>query len=161
MTIKAKTHSPISVANYLLKRDKTGLEKLKLIKLVYLCHAWHLAKFGAPLVDELAEAWSYGPIYPSIYLRTEAYEYDEPVKFPLADGGIAQFTKAQRELVDGVYDEYGHLGWFKLVLMSHRGGTPWDVTWTKIPFFGLGNPSPNRPIPNKLIKQYYGVRSHG
>ena len=69
------THSPISVANYLLKKNG-GMQQLKLLKLVYLCHAWHLGILGAPLVNEEAEARSYGPVFPSLDRATEGFDQD-------------------------------------------------------------------------------------
>lgn len=155
MTDHRKTHTAISVANYLLKRDKTGMDKLKLIKLVYLCHAWHLADFGEPLVTEPAEAWGYGPIYPAIYRRTESYGFDEPVKFPLADGSIAKFTKSQKELVDDVHNQYGHLNGFDLMWMSHQDGTPWDITWTQVAPWYKPWAKIDYKIPNDLIQRHY------
>ena len=45
--------SPVAVANYLLEKDAksacAGMDQLKLIKLVYICHGFHLAEFGKPL----------------------------------------------------------------------------------------------------------------
>jgi uncharacterized phage-associated protein len=40
---------------------------LKIQKLVYCLHGWHLATRDSPVVGELFEAWPYGPVLSSIY----------------------------------------------------------------------------------------------
>ena len=64
------SHDPKAVANYFLdcaKEDGESLTLLKLVKLVYLAHGWHLGLTGDPLIKENVEAWRYGPVVPSIY----------------------------------------------------------------------------------------------
>ena len=167
----AKTHSPISVANYLLKKDKNangkgdGTEILKLIKLVYLCHAWHLGIHNQPLVDEVAEAWPYGPIFPSIVAAGRKF-LPGAIKQPLGDGQVAEFTNSQQEIVDRIYDQYGRLDGVTLMRRSHIPGTPWDKTWTKglvwyKPWNLWRDPPEDTPIPNDLIRRYYGERELG
>ena len=145
----AKAVSPLAVANYLLKKNG-GMTQLKLLKLVYLCHGWSLGFFDESLVNEEAEAWPYGPIFPSIYRQTRG-SGKKPVKFPLGDGEVAQLTKKQAELVDMVYDNYGDLSGNQLMFMSHRKGTPWHKVWVN----GKTN---DAPIPNTLIHQYYEAK---
>src|SRR5262245_26249764 len=58
------------VANWLIERgleDGRPVDPLKLQKLLYFAHGWHLAITGAPLLDEPIEAWQYGPVVSSIY----------------------------------------------------------------------------------------------
>lgn len=60
-----------AVANAFLQiaeKHDAKLSPLKLQKLVYISHGWHLAIEGQNLVsDEFAEAWQYGPVFPSLY----------------------------------------------------------------------------------------------
>ena len=64
-------YSAKAIANYFLELAAKHGEKvtpLKIQKLVYIAHGWHLALYEKPLVyDEFAEAWEYGPVFPSIY----------------------------------------------------------------------------------------------
>ncbi len=39
-----------------------GVDKLKLLKLCYFAHGWHLAWNGRPLFSEPLEACRYGPV---------------------------------------------------------------------------------------------------
>ena len=71
-------YSAFAVANYFLRLGRDSGEEitpLKIQKLVYIAHGYHLAftasdnsPNGLPLVDdEFAEAWQYGPVFPSLY----------------------------------------------------------------------------------------------
>ena len=141
-----KTHSPISVANYLLDKGD-NLDQLKLIKLVYLCHGWSLGILDAPLVNETAEAWQYGPVFPSLYEVTQIF--GKSIVGPLlGDNKIAKLTKPQKELVNLVYDKYSHLNGVQLMRMSHEPGTPWHTVWVKHPY-------KQAPIGDDLIKRHY------
>ena len=67
------------VANWFLDRaDKDGkpLDPMKLQKLIYFAHGWHLALTSKPLINEHPEAWAYGPVIPSIYHRFKKYGRD-------------------------------------------------------------------------------------
>jgi uncharacterized phage-associated protein len=49
-----------AVANEFLKlaeQDGVKLSPMKLLKLVYFAHGWHLALKGEPLLNERVEAW--------------------------------------------------------------------------------------------------------
>ena len=146
-----KTHSPISVANYLLKKGE-DLDQLKLIKLVYLCHGWCLGIFDAPLVNETVKATQYGPVFPSLYKASSNITMD-PVKPPLGDGKIAKLTKQQKELVDLVFNTYHDLNGVQLMRLSHKDGTPWRRVWLKRPY-------EYAPIGDELIELHYKEKLH-
>ncbi len=42
------------------------ISPLKLQKLVYLVHGWHLAYVERPAINKEPEAWKYGPVFPEI-----------------------------------------------------------------------------------------------
>src|SRR4051794_31282897 len=63
-------YSAAAVANYfidLAAQESKTLTPMKVQKLVYYAHGWHLAITGEPLIDEQVEAWRWGPVIHSLY----------------------------------------------------------------------------------------------
>ena len=63
-------YSALAVANEFLEiaeRGNMGLSPMKLQKLVFLAHGWHLAIHKAPLVREGIEAWQWGPVISDLF----------------------------------------------------------------------------------------------
>jgi len=55
-------YSAAQIANEFIRRarqDGIVVDPLKLQKLVYLTHGWHLAFLGTPLINEDIQAWRY------------------------------------------------------------------------------------------------------
>ena len=55
-------YNAIAVANYFIdkaKADGVPLTHMKLQKLIYFAHGWHLALYGEPLIDEEIQAWEF------------------------------------------------------------------------------------------------------
>lgn len=59
------------VANCFLQYDfqqsKRQITPMKLQKLVYYLHGWHLASLGTPAIDSLFMVWRYGPVEKTLY----------------------------------------------------------------------------------------------
>src|SRR3569833_3739547 len=65
-----------AVANYILDiADERGVavSPMKLLKLVYFSHGWHLAVTGKPLLNEQVEAWKFGPVVSELYHEFKAF----------------------------------------------------------------------------------------
>ncbi|MCY3680636.1 MAG: DUF4065 domain-containing protein [Gemmatimonadetes bacterium] len=168
-------YSAFAVANYFLdlaKKDGVEVTPLMIQKLVYIAHGYHLAftardnpPDGLPLVDdEFAEAWQYGPVFPSLYHhfkhfgRNPITEPAQDVDFSDVDGElrtnittpeIDQDDKYTRALLDKIWEVYGEYTGLQLSDITHREDTPWDKTWKKAEGFR------NAHILNKDIKEYY------
>ena len=70
-----------AVANYFLDKAKNAhrpLTPMKLQKLVYIAHGWHLALFDASLIRERVQAWRWGPVIEDLY-----HEFKEFAKQPI------------------------------------------------------------------------------
>ena len=75
-------HSAKAIANYFLEKgwnEGIELSPLKLIKLVYLAHGWHLGFTENPLIADYVHAWTYGPVIPELYHEFKKYR-NQPIK---------------------------------------------------------------------------------
>ena len=145
-----------SIANEFLRlasveqvRDMTPM---KLIKLVYIAHGWHLGLTSVALINEMTEAWKYGPVVPAVYDEVKHYG-SQPITvsisrsgkdYILNDEGIKPFLKS-------VWERYKTYNGIKLSAMTHKPETPWFITWHD----RGGKLYRNRDIENDLIKDYY------
>jgi uncharacterized phage-associated protein len=120
------------VANYFLElaeQDQVPIGPLKLQKLVYLAHGWHLAFFGKPLIKNEVEAWRYGPVVPSLY--REFKEFGGSTITRRARGWDTDALKADadaRRLIDTVWSKYGKLSAAQLSTLTHEPGSAWYMT---------------------------------
>ena len=166
-------HNSLSVANYFLDHAKQrgeGLTPMKLQKLVYYAHGWHLALKNEPLIDEQVEAWAYGPVIRSLYREFRRFGNkaitSKALRFRRVkdlDGRVltesftpivskedpdGKFTVA---LLNKVWDVYGKYSAVQLSNKTHEDGTPWKQV------FDLnGGELPKRTdIPSEIIKTYF------
>lgn len=58
------TITPFEAAKKICELSNWTLCNLKLQKLLYLCQLVHLGRHSIPLMDEIFEAWDYGPVLP-------------------------------------------------------------------------------------------------
>ncbi len=135
----APTSRPQAVANFFLDRAKScgkSLTPLKLIKLVCIAHGWSLAVLNRPLFHEPLEAWSFGPVVPSLYhefkifrktpIDRYAFEYDFEGNTSVPK--ISPSDTSLFDLLERVWDIYRDYSAAQLVQLTHQEGTPWSVT---------------------------------
>lgn len=157
-------YSAKAVANYLLsKHRKSGITPLKIQKLVYLAHGWHLAlsEDNKPLIsDEFAEAWRYGPVFPSLY-----HEFKHLGSLPIIEFAkdtnrnnrkvtftVPKIDKSDhqtRQLLDQIWAVYGGETGIQLSERCHSPGSPWDKTRKQ------SGGRRNADISDDLIMQHY------
>ncbi|HTK20959.1 MAG TPA: type II toxin-antitoxin system antitoxin SocA domain-containing protein [Mucilaginibacter sp.] len=152
-------YSSQQIANFFIKKShSTGIEltPMKLLKLAYIAHGWHLGLFGEPLLNEVVYAWKYGPVINSIYHDFKRYHdcqiselYSNPFNnsTPLPDDAIAPF-------LDKIWNIYKQYNGVQLSTMTHQPNTPWDITWNQ----NGGKDKSSVIIPNDLIKDYYQTK---
>ena len=128
----------------LWERRELPTTPLLLIKLVFLCHAWHLAKLRAPLIMERVEAWKYGPVVPSVYHQYKRFGAD-PISEAHTDN--PDFDKHQRLLIRNVVDFYKVYSTNEIMIRTHEPGSPWHTVYH--------GGRPNAEIPDELIQHYY------
>ncbi len=131
------SYDPRSVANLLLdEADRLGIPvtNLALQKLLYFAHGLHLNENKKkPLVGGYFEAWTYGPVHPTVYrafksagggaitFRAERTNVLTGEKSPIAPPTSAAVLR----LVHQVLNSFGRLSPGRLVDISHARGSPW------------------------------------
>ena len=147
----AKAHhepvAPSIVAKHILwLRREIDTTPMHVLKLVYLCHGWMLGINSDPLITEPVEAWTYGPVVPTVYHQYKRYGGSIILAEEQADQCDALDT-AKADLVKSMELVYRPCTAFQLSALTHQPGTPWDITRRKS---GIGS-----VIPNELIKEHY------
>lgn len=151
-----------AVANFFLeiaKQEHSEVTPMKLLKLVYFAHGWHLGLTGMPLIDETVEAWKFGPVVPSLYhhfkgfgmgpITRLAYEATlDCISTPRLPEkpGLTTFLKK-------IWEVYGKLEAVELSNITHLPDSPWTVVWEK-----TGKEIKGTDIPNEAIKAHFELK---
>ena len=166
---KAMSSAPTSaaaVANEFLAlgdRDGIPIDQMKLQKLLYYAHAWHLAMNNKPLFDEDIEAWPWGPVVRDIYNETRSYgrgPITDPVSHLERVGRNAldwRFTKPKpiedkptRDFLEEVWKSHKAYSGVQLSNSTHATGEPWTIVKEQ---YGSLDRKPT--IPNSLIADVF------
>lgn len=154
------TYNAKAVANYFLKIAKNkgdSLTPMKLQKLLFFSHGWHLALFNKPLINEAVEAWKFGPVVPSIYHEFKParsgsiFSMAKDIDFENLDfiePQLSDENKRIKALLDKIFDLYGKYSDIRLSFLTHLPGTPWD----QMRKAGLDN---RNQIDDELIRSYF------
>ena len=153
----------LAVANEIIILAKAAGDpptQMKLQKLMFYAHGWHLALADTPLIDQQFEAWQYGPVVSSVYHTFKHYRM-APITALGTDiqmiGGSIQLVSPQ--LINGAgyaaallrktWEVFGHYSGGQLSAMTHAEGTPWANARRT-----YGNMD-NVPMSDESIKQYF------
>lgn len=150
-----------AIANTILDladEKKMPLTPLKLLKLVYFAHGWHLALVGTPLLTERVEAWKFGPVAPSVYHAFKEYGMNsisgraQVIEF---EGRKMTYTEprtpALAQFLGRILDVYGKLSGPQLSNLTHLPKSPWYVVWENLG----GKERKGTDIPDELIRDYF------
>ncbi|WP_278401328.1 Panacea domain-containing protein [Stutzerimonas kunmingensis] len=122
--------SSIDVAKFFLAQsnEEAGdlVSNLKLQKLVYYSQGFHLAVYDEPLFDDAIEAWTHGPVVPTVYHH---YKHRGSGSIPVpGDFNPHAFTPRQLELLNEVQQIYGQYSAWRLREMTHEEA-PWKLNF--------------------------------
>ena len=134
---------------------------MKLQKLMYFTHGYYLAVTENPWLDELFEAWEFGPVLPSVYYELKTFGAKEIRKgWRVKDAQQQRFSAEIPEPSDDdtgarilsfVMDRYGSKSSIYLSDLTHKIGSPWHT----IKMQNGGKIPRNTDIPNELIRKYF------
>jgi uncharacterized phage-associated protein len=114
--------------------DVLDVDPLKIQKLVYFLHGWHLAVTGHPAVGERFEAWPHGPVLSSLYhqfkqhrcytISTFAKDID-PITGNETELCVSPKQREFFGVFDRVWERYKNFSGQELSDMTHQPSTPW------------------------------------
>ena len=148
-------YSALAVANYLLdlaKANRTTLDPMKLQKLIYFAHGWHLALYNEPLINEEVQAWQYGPVVQSVYHEFKQFGAGAITKHAtdldmntgeLVTPRIPLEDARTMALLNKVWEIYGKYTGIQLSHLTHAHGSAWSKAREENPnfkFVGIENP---------------------
>jgi len=144
---------------------KKGIEEgnpvtqMKLQKMVYFAHGYHLVKYGKPLLEEEFEAWKFGPVIPSIYQAYKLYGSQPILDVTLISGlpeleiQLANLDAKALDSIKYTWTVTKNIDALSLSAWSHSEGSPWAEAF-----------KPNIhsiPIKNEKIEEYFsGILSN-
>jgi uncharacterized phage-associated protein len=155
------SYTAASVANAFLSRafrDKKKISPMKIQKLAYIAHGYSLVECEEPMLDEVFEAWKFGPVLSSLYHECKGYgggqikdyvrdidpETGKSTPAPVPD------DPAVSDIIDYVWENYGDDSAVSLSDWTHVKGGPWDLV-TK----GGTQILRHQDVDNALIKEYF------
>ena len=152
----------MAIANWFLLKSREepeypACDQLKLIKLVYYAHAWHLGNGAGRLFNEDVEAWPHGPVVRNLYIEFKDAGRN-PVKklgtrLTMKDGNAVvetpQYDGPLNSYLTSVWDAYKKHTGIQLSNATHAHGEPWRIV---ADHYDLdGKPT----IPNELIADVF------
>jgi uncharacterized phage-associated protein len=151
-------YKPIRVANSFLVRAQSegvkDIDPLKIQKLVYHLHGWHLAVTGHPVIGERFEAWPHGPVNSTIYHKFKkfgfrvitAYATDiDPITGLEAANYVPTTDLRFYDIFDRVWNRYKGYTGQQLSDFTHAVGTPWSYA----------RENDLQYIPDALIREHF------
>lgn len=143
---KNMTITSFEAAKCICNLSEWTITNLQVHKLLYLAHMVYLGRNKNPLVDELFQAWMFGPVLPKVYNRFKIFG-SSPVRKQIFNN--LEFPK-KKEF--SILEETWRLlkdkkGW-ELVALTHREGGAWEKYFY---------PDLNSLIPNESIIEEYSM----
>ena len=147
-------YNPITIANYFLEKsfeEGVIITPMKLLKMVYIANGWFLGYENKPLINEVAQAWKYGPVIVSVYNTFKAYGGDMIDQMYMPTNELKQEYQNLIEdvyttsFLDKVWEAYKDFDGLQLSELTHQEDTPWSKIYN-----GL-----NTIIPNETIREHY------
>lgn len=131
--------------------EKSGwtVSNLALQKLLYIAHMIHIGNHGEPLIEEVFEAWDYGPVVPEVYHKAKIFGRD-PVQnifhqvAALEDGSPALAT------ISAVVESLHGLSPAQLVAATHWEKGAWAAHYES----GRSNVIPNQDIKAEYFSRW-------
>ena len=110
------------------QRDMFSIEPMKLQKLLYLAHGWHLVFLKEALVSQGIEAWKYGPVIPEVYREFKEFKGNPITRLAPIEAAFLQPSETQNALLENVWRTYRDKTGIYLSMLTHERGSAWEMT---------------------------------
>lgn len=122
---------------YLHLSKSEPITQLRLYKLLYFAHGWHLAERAQQLVWNAFEAWEHGPVIKVVrdcFCRFGEDDIDSFASmFDLRAGDVVELPHrlqaSDEAFVAQVVSAYSDYSAKQLSLITHAKGSPWEQVW--------------------------------
>lgn len=132
---------------YLAKKEGMTVDTMKLIKLVYITHGWHLGFTDKPLISDEIQAWKYGPVIPVLYEVIKRFGAGK-VDIELIDlYSDRDLDKETSDFVENIWHVYKEMSAIELSARTHREGSAWSKSYREGEL--------NTLIENEVIRMHY------
>ena len=127
--------------------NDADMTNMKLQKLLYYAQGQYLAEHEEPLFDEDIEAWSHGPVVPSIY---RAFKENGSGDIPAApDFDLSSIDPDTTQFLQKIWNTYGGIAAWKLRDMTH-GEDPWATRFAEA--------ERNTVIPKDALQRWFASK---
>lgn len=143
------------VANEFLsrgQRDGVSIQPMKLQKLLYLAHGWHLLFLNEGLISQSIEAWKFGPVIPEVYREFKEFKGDAITRRAPIGPGYLTPTPNEERLLENVWNTYKDKSGIYLSMLTHEPGSAWEITRRECSAWY------SAVIPNDLIRAEFAKR---
>ena len=154
-------HRAVAIANSfwdIAQAAGQSVDPMKLQKLVYFAHGWHLGFGQGALSIENAEAWRWGPVFPDLYHAVKRWgsgSIRTPIHVVDFDGTELGWNAPRMseqdvlgcQIVQRVWEVYWKMSGPALSQLTHEKGGPWHQIWSQVP--GVRG----MVIPDKIIEE--------
>lgn len=143
-------YSALEIAKWFLcsvdREAGDNITHLKLQKLLYYAQAWSLVLLDKPIFEDEIQAWTHGPVIPTVYSFYAGYPYNN---LPIPEE-CPSITKEYEEVLEEVMKTYGIYEAKYLEKLTHQE-LPWQEARRNLPIEARCD----IPISLKTMKEYY------
>ena len=150
------------IANLFLSEfdpQQFDVSNLKLNKVLFYVHAFHLVRFSQPLIRNHFEAWDHGPVVRVVYHEFKSFgaapitSLARHLSYETGQEEIIGYENIDlslRTFIEKVAAHYMKLSALELREMTHRPGGPWHQVYTS----SRESRGIRDRIPNELIEKH-------
>ncbi len=152
-------YSSITVANHFLRKgwaEHIPITPMKILKLVYVAHGWHLGWKEKPLIYDPIMAWRYGPVIPNLYHEVKEYRsrgITSKIRSAFESVYKQRLDDDTASFLNMIWEHYKSFTAFEMSSLTHQKGSPWDRVREKTTNAALRTRS--IAISDTIIKDYY------